>query len=768
MWLNKIRKRKVQYLIIMLLLLISSAILVACISFAWETKKFVDEYYDVKKCPIIYTILNKENGKELLDNSSDIQKYVSKVDTGKAKIMKDACYSKGEKLDSEEIILYKVDEIKDLGYKIQFSEGKSRKAPTDDEIWISHIFANAADLEVGDTISFGTDKKTFKISAIVNTPECSSSFLDNYICFMNEKTLSTVNGVDGYAVQIYAKNSDVTVKQIMSAYPEQFASESLYTIERDTLVKCLTMLAVIFGGVGIVAALLIFGVSIIVLRYLVRGTLAKEYRMIGIYKSLGRKSNEIRKIYFTSYLVTGGLGILPGLFLAKPLALYLANTVLGQNKAFHLTYRTVVVMVLSAIAMIILLTFNIWLELRKINKITPIQALAVGTLSSKKKFCSSVIPNAYSATSMAINNGFKNRGMTLLIILILSVSFYVNLMACSVGVTLGNYNNDVSVWENLPKFDGYIDMNKEDSNNVIEYLNQSKEIKDYVALNLSPNCMELEFEGSKFTVNNANPMVYDNFTKDRYRNVPFTKGRICLNPHEIACSEDFLKQSNKSVGDYYKLKAKGNEISFLIVGSYSAKMKGGTSFYILNQDMKELGLELELPTILFFLKDSKDYNSFVKDFEQHFSLAKIEKQFAFINQEGKTIKNISDPICIVIFFAFLAFSLLNLVNLLYTQTRENRKKYGILKALGFTTRYIRREVLIRTTIECVIAIIITVILHEFLSPVIFSLACGVKHICKPLWLTVTICSGMYAIIICITCLMLLPVRKIMPVELMEE
>lgn len=252
---------------------------------------------------------------------------------------------------------------------------------------------------------------------------------------------------------------------------------------------------------------LILGVSIIVIRYMIRAVIDKEYHMIGIYKAIGRSNFEIKMIYLVSYMVVGIIGMILGLLVGRPLAVYLANVILSNMKGFQLSTITNWISVFVVIAMGGLLVFHILRELR---------------------------------------------------------------------LSLGNYSKDRDIWENLPNYNGYIKITNQEE--VTEYLKHSDDIKDYVEMTSSLDNVKMNFENSDITRDEANPMVYSNFTDERYADVPFTKGRICTNPHEITASEKFLDKTGHTVGDYIKISINDKKIDFLIVGSYSAMMKGGDKY----------------------------------------------------------------------------------------------------------------------------------------------------------------------------------------------
>lgn len=766
MWLRKIIMRKTQFFIIVLLTMMAAAILTACISFTIETQQFVEAYYSADQSPVVFSISSREDAKELLLEDEEAKKVISKVVEGKAKYVTDSFYVNEEKIANEGSFFYEVSDVNEIGYPVTISSGKEQKAPKDDELWISNVYAKAYDIKVDDIVRLGKNDKEYKVSAIVNTAICSSGFIDCYPFYVSEQTLEDLEGIVGYEMNIFSDDEDLSLKELQEFLPKEYVDSEIFWKNRSTLKMCISILTGIFGGVGVVASIIILIVSIVVFRYLVRATIEKEFQMIGTYKALGRDNKEIKRIYLLAYTVSGVVGMIPGVLLARPLAVYLGQTILGGNKAFELTGITTGIEIAVVVFMCALLMLNVYSELKKVHSISPIQAMNLQMLSSKEKLNKSIIPSAHSSLQMAINGIWKRKGTSFLIILILTVSIYMDVMASEVALTLSNYSEDKRIWENLPAYDCMIKtMGNEEA---LTYIRNSEDVEDYVQVMLEPDCSGMQIEGTDWSGEEANPMIYSDFNEERYADVPFTKGRICLEEREITASESFLKGVGKEVGDYIKISNGDKEITCLIIGSYSAMMKGGVSFYMNENDYRALGYSVDYETILVFFKEGVDYDSFAENFETSVEKSLVFEDFVFIEREGDTVGEIAYPICAVLFAAFAAFSILNIVNLIHTQTKENRRKYGILKAMGFTTGYICRENIASLTIQYGVAIIITIIINELLSPFFFSLACGVYYINKPIWLIATVVGVMYILILLITFIMLGTIRKIKPVELMEE
>lgn len=591
MWIKKIQRKKMQFAIIMLITMVAAAIATACVSFTLETQRYVREYYSVENNPMYYMVLSRDDGRELIEEDPECSKMVSRIEEGKAKYTTDTFYCNNEPMVNGENFIYETNDLDEIGYQVSISEGKEENAPDNGEIWICRVYADAYDVKVGDTIRIGSDEE-LKVSTIVNSALCSSGFMDMYPFYVNGETFDEIEGTEGYSLMLYAKNDSITVRQLNDAIPDKVYASMMLSTESSTLLMCSALLSGIFGGVGIAAALIISVVSLIVFRYLVRATIATEYQMIGTYKALGMENSEIKKIYLLAYLGSGGLGMIPGILLGRPISVFLSRAVLGGTRLFELTEYTTYTSIGVVIFMSGMLIFNIWNELSKVNNISPVQAMNIHTLSSAEKIGKSVIHNAHSSFSMAVNGLFKKKGMTILTILILATSVYIDLVAGSVSYTLSHYAQDREIWENLPSYDGMIKMYE--SKQALSYLENSDLVEDYVQAELDPICSGMKIEGTDMSYEEAFPMIYENFTEERYSDVPFTAGRICTEPHEITVSEAFLDDVHKKVGDYLEISVGEKKINFLIAGSYSAMIKAAFPSIYRNVMRMNWGLNIVL------------------------------------------------------------------------------------------------------------------------------------------------------------------------------
>jgi putative ABC transport system permease protein len=224
MWIKKIKQRKLQYFVIAMIIMMATGVFVGCLSFAVETQRYVDEYYDADNCPITFDVLFSNEGEKLLKENKEMMELINYIEISMAKVIEKDYYHDGAKVAKGAGIIYEISNKNSLRYPLEILEGEEVPFPGKDELWITNIYANAVNLELGDKLTFGeSGSKEYTISAIVRTPQCSSGFIDNYPCFMNKTTLEEAEGTSVYSYFLYAVNNDVTLHDLKQVIPTEYS-----------------------------------------------------------------------------------------------------------------------------------------------------------------------------------------------------------------------------------------------------------------------------------------------------------------------------------------------------------------------------------------------------------------------------------------------------------------------------------------------------------------------------------------------------------------
>lgn len=101
--------------------------------------------------------------------------------------------------------------------------------------------------------------------------------------------------------------------------------------------------------------------------------------------------------------------------------------------------------------------------------------------------------------------------------------------------------------------------------------------------------------------------------------------------------------------------------------------------------------------------------------------------------------------------------------------RDNRKNFGIMKALGFTSSEIRNRYLYRMTILTVLSSIIAVILNMLISKSIIKTAMGGMNVLiNSKFVIATSVAAMFILITVIVLACSIVIKNTKPTELIEE
>ena len=767
MWLKKMKQKKVQFVLIAAILCFTAAIFSACISFTVETDRFTNQYFSYNVCPIQFNIINGKVDGSILTENKDIMQLLDKVTVANAKYYDASLYIDGKNVKNSSTFFYELESTDRIGYQVMVLDGdRLSKSPKNGEIWVCSVGATANDIKLGDQISIGkTGENKLTVSAIVSTPICPSGFMGVYPYYVNKKTLASIEGMDATAVNLFAKTESITLEEINKLLPSSFNDSRLFNIDAKGLMMSTSMLTNIFGGIGIIAALVVFVVSIVIIRFLIKSTLVREMKLIGTYKSLGFKTGEIIGFYMKCYLFSGSIGITMGVLLGVPLSAYIGSIATKELGAFHLTFLSLMIAMITIILLCTILSLNVFFELIKIKKITPVQALLSGTSSSKEKLKKPFLKYAMTSFSMAINDIFRKKSMSILIIFILTVSFYLSTLFSCVNYTLREFKNNQDLWFAFPNYDGSIEIKADED--VESYLKQSKYIKDYTLANLGLSLAGAKSESTDIDLSNISIFPFTKLNENVF-DVPLFEGRLPQHPLEMIVSLDFLEIMNLKVGDYFNINTTSANKNLLITGSYSSMYNGGKTIIIRSKDYESLGFITKNEHAMIFLKNKEDYTLFEEEFEQTFEMSYLIKELSFVEPTVKSLNLISNPITSALVMIFVLFSIINIVNLLWMNNIEYRRQYGILKAMGFTSRDICMQSLSKITLLSSVAVIFTVILHLTVSPILFFSVIKVKAFeTAPLLFTIVV-SLLFLVVLFVTLLFALPLKKISPTELMEE
>jgi len=529
----------------------------------------------------------------------------------------------------------------------------------------------------------------------------------------------------------------------------------------------------ITSAVGLSTAILIFIVSIVIIRFVLWNNILKEYKSIGVYKSLGFTSNQIRNIYLKSFGIVGIIAITAGSLFSIWYINYLVKISIKYIGIYEGGINNFNFIFLTIILMSFVLISNIYLLLRRINKIKPVEAFRIGVTSSKEKFKKSIIKDASSPLSMAINDIFKYKKQNLIIGTVLSLVIYLSVFLVSVNYSMINMKDNA--WNMFGLLQG--DVTLDFPSGEASYDKALEEIKsDPRVLGVRECSFDVGkiayLDVSRYNIKNAQVVtyLYDNYDNNYGFNVSIKEGRNPKNKNEIALSEQMLKDANLDIGDYIDIKILGEERSLLITGKYIGMMSNNYNMRMtLDVVPREIRNNLNNLNINITLKDKNDYEVFKNEYKDKYEVCSIDTCPSLIATTSKSVIEIAIPVTTIILLGILLFSILNIVNLIIMNNTDNRRNNAIIKSLGFSNIYILKRTLYRIMLLTGISSLAGFILNATISRSVFKFAMmGIDGLMISNSKVISAIVFIEILTIGATIISMFSIRKISTVELMEE
>ncbi|HCO74298.1 MAG TPA: hypothetical protein DIT16_05515, partial [Clostridium sp.] len=374
MWKKKIKQKKLQLILIAIILMVSSSIFALSMSFTSTVSKYTNDYYEGENIKDIVVQTYNE------DVISKVESFIMEEETNEKDIRK----TKGLTVDRQ---VFLGDENLDLGmanliiyegmkahpWDVVITEGEKAMTPSKGTIWVSNLLADSKNLKIGDKIKIkdGDEYKYLTISALVNDSLVPSSVMGYNNLYVNSNDYGDFNEFikSQYIGYDSSKEGNDATSELIS-----YIGGSIDGVIYD---KWITIFAAnagsqITSGVGLSTAILIFIVSIVIIRFVLWNNILKEYKSIGVYKSLGFTSKQIRNIYLKSFGIVGVIAITAGSFFSIWFINYLVKISIKYIGIYEGGINNFSFIVLTVILMSFVLISNIYLLLRRINKIKPV------------------------------------------------------------------------------------------------------------------------------------------------------------------------------------------------------------------------------------------------------------------------------------------------------------------------------------------------------------------------------------------------------------
>lgn len=594
------------------------------------------------------------------------------------------------------------------------------------EVYISPAMQSSYQVAVGDEIHFtlsrNSEEAVFKVAGYFEDPFMGSSMIDMkgfLICPSDfDMVMQQINEVDSF--QALARNgamlhifkafkSPLSTQELSSKINEQTSlgayTEFVYT---DTSIYGFMMiLQNIFTGFFCAFAIILLLISLIVMGHTISSAIELERRDMGILKTMGYTSTQLRLVQILQYGISSAVGLATGFiisFLAAKRVFSMTITSTGLKVPASLP---ILMCLLFIFGLLFLLAVFIWLRTVKIARISPIEAMN-GKISHRKRTKNKPmrIPRRCLTLFLALKqlSDEKKRYMGICMVAVLLVFFtsVIGRMNAWLGPNGEGLMNAFSVAAHdigVQPLSPDVDM-KEVENKISSF----EKIEQTYQLAMQ----SVRVNGVDYTANVLDDPSWFHILSG----APSTK------PGEIVVTEFVAKDLGVTIGDRVTVSKEGQSNSYKITGIYQCANEMGANIGMTKEGFARIGdVNAYIWCHHYIFSDSTNNENIMDALEQDYK-AQIDvhtNSWSGLSGIVKTLHLLITLMITVVIIFILVVVVLTGSKLLYAEQRD----MAIYKIIGFPSTSIRLAFALRFGIVVMIGAIIGMALGTVLAdPVI--------------------------------------------------
>ncbi|NLK96407.1 MAG: ABC transporter permease [Clostridiales bacterium] len=552
---------------------------------------------------------------------------------------------------------------------------------------------------VGDIIkiNYKDSIKEIKIKGFIEEPFIGSSTMGVKLFYTNEKDFNELYDArikdeasllnkkyadiaGAYLVSVFAKEdsnfSDVLLKKELNK-ESNIVDLSIFSLSKDQSKNYTEMFGKVISSILFAFIFLLFIVVLIVIGHSISTGIEMEYANLGILKAQGFTKSQLRKIYFYQYFIAQLIGMIIGIIISItiiPFICRIFSTLTGLLPSTKID----LLQVLAILGVLLVITsLFIIINTRKIGRISPVVAISGGreqiyfNNSIKipiKKNCLSI----FLALRQILSN--KKQYLSSLIIIVI-LSFFM--------ISVSSLNNIMNEKYFDELFGGIL------SDVYINYGN-SFELKDEVEDKISKiSKIEDSFHCNSmyFTVDEEEicGQILDN--TDLYKSI--TEGRTPKYDNEIVVTKIVAELLGKNIGDKVNITYKEETKEFIICGIYQCTNDTGYVFGMSLDGVRRINKDYKVQGLDYVIKDKEKINDIIdllkKDYGEKLTIKNVIEN----DDTTEYIMMAVDVINVIIYTLSILFVFIVSIMVCGRMFLKERTEFGIYKAEGFTTNYLR-------------------------------------------------------------------------------
>lgn len=331
MWIKKLKKKKIQFIVLGLILAFATMLLSACLSFSIEVEQYTKEQFSREYNSDVFLYATGGTSDYIRPLLKE-QDSTATLTTYNGYFIDSLPMYHKETLVSDYItplFALELEDINSMPYQMKVvSSNTTANSPAPGEVWVQKIVADNHDIKVGDTFTIRGISHELTVSALVNDNTKPVSMSTGAFIYFNKADNSIFESRQPLEFISIISDQDIDT---LSQWIEDHYTGDHYAILKSTLNDLkirATLMTSLVSKLGTLTSLFMFLITIIIVLFFIRNTILNEYGAIGTYKSVGFSTAEIMGFYMKAYSAVGILSIIIGALLGLPVSIFIGNIVM--------------------------------------------------------------------------------------------------------------------------------------------------------------------------------------------------------------------------------------------------------------------------------------------------------------------------------------------------------------------------------------------------------------------------------------------------------
>ena len=432
----------------------------------------------------------------------------------------------------------------------------------------------------------------------------------------------------------------------------------------------------------------------LVMYFRLKDNFYKDFKTIGVMKALGISDREIRLSFVFQYIFLGFMGSVLGILLSATLESTFIPSLTAECgmkwvNSFHVM-RGLEILSVNLI-IVFLFAFQATATVKKITTVAAIRGHRGNYNGGISHSFFGKIPlslDFLSAIYLLISRKKQNIAICLIVALaVLFSSFFITLFS-----NIVQKEDGLSQISGMEKFDIVLKPEREaDIQKLYQTISEMDNTKAVIKC-IGPGGGEILCDNNV----SGRITVYDDYEK--LEKIGLYKGRYPFYDNEIAISVNLSKSLKKGIGDVISIRndyqEQAPEEEYVVTGLTQGSYTGGLDVFFTYDGILKIEPDARWESMYVYLKHDRDIEGAISNIQSQIGdeIVYIENfKGLFNSQFASVIANVK-AILVWVLFVSMLITLSTVILLVKTVVLNNESDFAVMRAMGFTTYQIARQI----------------------------------------------------------------------------